>query len=118
MTTSGPDTGHSIFDVCAIGNAMVDVLSHESYELIEKLGLESGAMNLVDADRAQEIYEAMGPGIEASGGSAANTTVGVVSFGGRAAFIGRVAGDAFGEIYRHDLMTAGVHFAATIAPDG
>ena len=107
----------SIFDVCAIGNAMVDVLSHESFELIEKLGLESGAMNLVDAERAQEIYEAMGPGIEASGGSAANTTVGVVSFGARAAFIGRVADDAFGEIYRHDLLTAGVHFAATVAAD-
>jgi sugar/nucleoside kinase (ribokinase family) len=108
----------AIFDVCAIGNAIVDVLSHESFELIDKLGLEAGAMNLVEAERADEIYEAMGPGIEASGGSAANTTVGVVSFGGRAAFIGRVADDAFGEIYRHDLMTAGVHFAATVAPDG
>jgi sugar/nucleoside kinase (ribokinase family) len=106
-----------IFDVCAIGNAMVDVLSNESFELIEKLGLEAGAMNLVDAARAEEIYEAMGPGIEVSGGSAANTTVGVVSLGGRAAFIGRVADDDFGEIYRHDLMTAGVHFAATVAAD-
>ena len=78
------DTANTpIFDVCAIGNAMVDVLSHESFELIEKLGLEPGAMNLVDAERADEIYEAMGPGTEVSGGSAANTTVGVVSFGGR-----------------------------------
>jgi sugar/nucleoside kinase (ribokinase family) len=108
----------AIFDVCAIGNAMVDVLSHESAELITKLGLEPGAMNLVDAERAEEIYEAMGPAAEASGGSAANTTVGVVSFGGRAAFIGRIADDTFGEIYRHDLMTAGVHFAATVAPAG
>lgn len=108
----------AIFDVCAIGNAMVDVLSHESPELIAKLGLEPGAMNLVDAERADEIYEAMGPGAEASGGSAANTTAGVVSFGGRAAFIGRVADDTFGEIYRHDLITAGVHFAATVAEAG
>ena len=114
---TNPAATNSIFDVCAIGNAMVDVLSHESHELIEKLGLEPGAMNLVDADRAEEIYEAMGPGIEASGGSAANTTVGVVSFGSRAAFIGRVADDPFGEIYRHDLLTAGVHFAATVAAD-
>jgi sugar/nucleoside kinase (ribokinase family) len=110
-------TGDAIFDVCAIGNAIVDVLSHESFELVDKLGLELGAMNLVDAARAEEIYEAMGPAVEVSGGSAANTTVGVVSFGGRAAFIGRVADDTFGEVYRHDLMTAGVHFAATVAPD-
>jgi sugar/nucleoside kinase (ribokinase family) len=116
--SSSDVTGDAIFDVCAIGNAIVDVLSHESFELVDKLGLEPGAMNLVDAARAEEIYEAMGPGIEVSGGSAANTTVGVVSFGGRAAFIGRVGDDAFGEIYRHDLMTAGVHFAASIAPEG
>jgi sugar/nucleoside kinase (ribokinase family) len=111
-------SSNSIFDVCAIGNAMVDVLSYESFELIEKLDLEPGAMNLVDAERADQIYEAMGPGTEVSGGSAANTTVGVVSFGGRSSFIGRIADDTFGEIYRHDLLTAGVHFAATIAPDG
>jgi sugar/nucleoside kinase (ribokinase family) len=108
----------AIFDVCAIGNAMVDVLSHEPHALIEKLGLEPGAMTLVDSDRADEIYEAMGPGTEVSGGSAANTTVGVVSFGGRSAFIGRIADDNFGEVYRHDLLTAGVHFAVTVAPAG
>lgn len=108
----------SIFDVCAIGNAMVDVLSYESAELVEKLGLEPGAMNLVDAEQADQIYEAMGPGTEVSGGSAANTTVGVVSFGGRAAFTGRIADDTFGEIYRHDLLNAGVHFVATVAPEG
>jgi sugar/nucleoside kinase (ribokinase family) len=107
----------AIFDVCAIGNAMVDVLSYESFELIEKLGLEPGAMNLVDAELADQIYEAMGPGTEVSGGSAANTTVGIVSFGGRSSFIGRIADDTFGEIYRHDLLTAGVHFAASVAPD-
>jgi sugar/nucleoside kinase (ribokinase family) len=108
----------AIFDVCAIGNALVDVLGHESFELIEKLGLELGAMNLVDAERSREIYDAMGPAREVSGGSAANTTVGIVSFGRRAAFIGRIADDAFGEIYRHDLLTAGVHFAASVAPPG
>jgi sugar/nucleoside kinase (ribokinase family) len=108
---------NAIFDVCAIGNALVDVLGHESFALIEKLGLEPGAMNLVEAERSREIYEAMGPGTEVSGGSAANTTVGVVSFGGRAAFIGRIADDTFGEVYRHDLLTAGVHFAASVAPD-
>ena len=118
MSSQAQPGGDAIFDICAIGNAIVDVLSHESFELIAKLGIEPGAMTLVDADRAAEVYEAMGPGLEASGGSAANTTVGVVSFGGRAAFIGRVADDAFGEIYRHDLMTAGVHFAVNVAPAG
>jgi sugar/nucleoside kinase (ribokinase family) len=115
---SSASSGTSIFDVCAIGNALVDVLSHESADLVTKLGLEPGAMNLVDAQRVQEIYEAMGPAAEVSGGSAANTTVGVVSFGGRAAFIGRIADDDFGEIYRHDLITAGVHFAAKVASAG
>jgi len=115
--TSAMNT-NAIFDVCAIGNALVDVLSHEPHELIAKLEVEPGSMNLVDAERADEIYEAMGPGTEVSGGSAANTTVGVVSFGGRSAFIGRIADDTFGEVYRHDLLTAGVHFAATIAPAG
>jgi sugar/nucleoside kinase (ribokinase family) len=113
-----PARSDGIFDVCAIGNAMVDVLTHDTHDLIARLGLEPGAMNLIDAERAEEIYEAMGPGTEVSGGSAANTTVGVVSFGGRAAFIGRIADDAFGAIYRHDLMTAGVHFAAAVAADG
>jgi sugar/nucleoside kinase (ribokinase family) len=108
----------AIFDVCAIGNALVDVLSYESFELVAKLGLEPGAMNLVEAERSDQIYEAMGPAREVSGGSAANTTVGIVSFGGRAAFTGRIADDTFGEIYRHDLLTAGVHFAATVAPQG
>ena len=60
----------------------------------------------------------MGPATEVSGGSAANTTVGVASFGGRAAFIGRVADDTFGKVFRHDLRSAGVHFAATVAADG
>jgi sugar/nucleoside kinase (ribokinase family) len=118
MTEPSRTTGTSIFDVCAIGNALVDVLSFESAELVTKLGLEPGAMNLVDANRADEIYEAMGPAAEVSGGSAANTTVGVVSFGSRASFIGRIADDDFGEIYRHDLITAGVHFAAAVAPTG
>ncbi len=114
MTTelSRPD---AIWDVCAIGNALVDVLSHEPLELVAQLGLEPGAMNLVDAERSDEIYAAMGPATEVSGGSAANTAVGVVSFGSRAAFIGRVADDTFGRIYRHDMLTAGVHFVAPVS---
>jgi sugar/nucleoside kinase (ribokinase family) len=72
--------------------------------------LAKGTMHLIDADRAESLYAAMGPAIEASGGSAGNTAAGVASLGGRAAFIGKVADDALGDFYRHDLHAAGVHF--------
>lgn len=106
------------FDVVAIGNALVDVISHESHELVADLGLEPGSMNLVDADRVHDLYGKLGPATEVSGGSAANTIAGIASFGGRAAFIGRVADDEFGEIYTHDLRAIGVHFDAPRAPKG
>ena len=104
------------YDVVAIGNALVDVISHESHELLAEIGLEPGSMNLVDADRVHELYALLGPATEVSGGSAANTIAGIASFGGRAAFIGRVADDDFGEIYTHDLRSIGVHFDAPRAP--
>src|SRR5262249_10858462 len=74
----------SAIDVLGIGNALVDVLSHESEEFIRRQGLVKGTMHLVDEARARALYAAMGPGVEVSGGSAANTIVGVASFGGRA----------------------------------
>ena len=70
-------------DVLGIGNALVDVLSHASDEMVTGLGLVKGTMSLIDEARARELYEATGPGVEISGGSAANTIVGVASFGGR-----------------------------------
>ncbi len=106
------------FDVVAIGNALVDVISHESFETVASLGLELGSMSLVDADRVAELYTYLAPSTEASGGSAANTIAGVASFGGTAAFIGRVADDDFGHIYAHDLRAIGVHFDAVAAPQG
>ena len=106
------------YDVVAIGNALVDVISHESHELVAELGLEPGSMNLVDAERVHDLYGRLGPATEVSGGSAANTIAGIASFGGRAAFIGRVADDEFGEIYTHDLRAIGVHFDAARAPKG
>jgi len=78
-------------DVVGIGNALVDVLSHESPEFITAQGLTPGAMTLIDTERAEQLYAAMGPAVEISGGSAANTLVGVTSMGGSAAFVGRVA---------------------------
>jgi sugar/nucleoside kinase (ribokinase family) len=67
-------------------------------------------MTLIDADRASSLYRKMGPAIEASGGSAANTAAGVASLGGRAAFIGKVAEDQFGGVFRHDIRAAGVAY--------
>ena len=97
-------------DVVAIGNALVDVLSHESHEFLVAHDLTAGAMELIDTARAERLYAAMGPAIEASGGSAANTLVGVTSLGGSAAFIGRVADDELGMVFGHDIRAAGVEF--------
>ena len=103
-------------DVVAIGNALVYVITHAPYELVHDLGLEPGSMTLVDAATVGELYAKLGPTTEISGGSAANTTAGIASFGGAAGFIGRVADDDFGRIYTHDLRSIGVHFAAPAAP--
>jgi sugar/nucleoside kinase (ribokinase family) len=106
------------FDVVGIGNALVDVLSHEDDAFVEKMDLERGAMTLIDEERAHELYDAMGPGVEISGGSAANTIVGIAAFGGRAAYIGKVRDDQLGEVFAHDLRATGVHFDCPPAADG
>lgn len=108
----------SRFDVLALGNALVDVLVHADDDFVARTGVERGAMTMVDAVRSDEIYAEMGPATEASGGSAANTVAGVASFGGNAAFIGRVADDAFGKVFAHDLRSIGVHFEAPFATSG
>ncbi|MEX2100245.1 MAG: adenosine kinase [Acidimicrobiia bacterium] len=101
-------------DVVGIGNALVDVLSHESDDFIEEHGLARGAMTLIDTERAEKLYAAMGPATEISGGSAANSMVGITSFGGAAAFVGRVSDDQLGSVFGHDIRAAGVEF--TTAP--
>ena len=105
-------------DVLGIGNALVDVLSHETEEFVEKMGLNRGAMTLIDEERAHELYGAMGPGVEISGGSAANTIVGVASFGGTAAYVGKVRDDQLGEVFTHDIRSTGVIFESPPASDG
>ena len=105
-------------DVLAFGNALVDILSHEDDDTIVRAGVERGAMTLVDAVRADESYAAMSPTTEVSGGSAANTAAGIASFGGRAAFVGRIADDTFGRVFTHDLRSAGVHFDVPLADSG
>jgi sugar/nucleoside kinase (ribokinase family) len=101
-----------------IGNALVDVLAHDDDAFLAAHGMTKGTMALVDAEAAERIYAAMGPAVEASGGSAANTMAGIAGLGGRAAFIGRVRDDQLGAVYAHDLRAAGVHFQVPPAPDG
>jgi sugar/nucleoside kinase (ribokinase family) len=105
-------------DVVGIGNALVDVLTHESDEFVEAHGLVRGAMTLIDTERAEVLYAAMGAGIEVSGGSAANTISGIASFGGRAAYIGRVFDDQLGAVFAHDMRASGVVFRSAPATDG
>ncbi len=100
-------------DVAAIGNALVDVLAPVKDADLEKLGLVKGTMALVDLPRSEAIYSTLGPTTEASGGSAANTVAGVAALGGRAAFIGRVADDALGQAFTHDIRSIGVAFEPT-----
>ncbi len=100
----------SDYDVLCIGNAIVDIIARCEDDFLVENGIIKGAMNLIDAARAEQLYERMGPAIEASGGSAGNTAAGVASFGGRAAFFGKVARDHLGEIYTHDIRAQGVAF--------
>jgi sugar/nucleoside kinase (ribokinase family) len=106
------------FDVLGIGNALVDVLSNESDEFVEEMALNRGAMTLIEEARAHELYDAMGPAIEISGGSAANTMVGIASFGGAAAYLGKVRDDQLGDVFAHDLRSTGVTFESAPAADG
>ncbi len=98
------------FDVLTVGNAIVDIISSCPESFITENGIVKGAMNLVDADRAQMLYGKMGPALEASGGSAGNTAAGVANLGGKAAYFGKVAHDQLGDIFAHDIRAQGVHF--------
>ena len=106
------------FDVVGIGNALVDVIAHHDDHFIEQHALVKGSMTLIDTNRAVELYAALGSKIEMSGGSAANTMAGVASFGGRAAYIGKVAEDDLGDVFGHDLHAVGVGFSNKPATGG
>jgi sugar/nucleoside kinase (ribokinase family) len=106
------------FDVVGIGNAIVDVLAHAEDSFLAEHGLAKGAMTLVDAETAAALYDKMGPAVECSGGSAANTIAGLASMGGTGAFIGKVRDDQLGAIFRHDIRTLGITFDTLLAQDG
>lgn len=98
------------FDVLCIGNAIVDIIARAEEDFIHDNGIIKGAMNLIDAERATLLYDRMGPAVETSGGSAGNTAAGVASFGGKAAYFGKVCNDHLGDIFRHDIRAQGVAF--------
>lgn len=106
------------FDVVGIGNALVDVIAHADDAFIHQESLAKGSMTLIDTERALHLYRALGSAVEMSGGSAANTVCGVASFGGRAAYIGKVSGDDLGEVFGHDLLAVGVHFSSGTPLEG
>ncbi len=106
------------YDVLGIGNAIVDVLAPAEDAFLEAHGMAKEAMTLIDAERAEELYAAMGSGTEASGGSAANTVAGVAALGGRACFIGKVRDDELGSIFAHDIRAIGVDFHSAPATSG
>ncbi len=107
-THHGHGTSAAPFDVVAIGSALVDVLSNAGPEDLRRFDMVKGSMTLVDLARAAAVYEGMGPAIEVSGGSAANTAVGVAALGGRVGYLGKVAADELGEVFLHDITAAGV----------
>ncbi len=106
------------FDVLTIGNAIVDVIAKVDEAFVSREKLIKGSMNLIDEARAEELYAHMGPAIETSGGSAGNTAAGLASFGGRAAYFGKVRNDKLGASFAHDMKAIGVHFATKHAVDG
>ncbi|WP_267388916.1 adenosine kinase [Sphingomonas sp. GC_Shp_3] len=106
------------YDVVAIGNAIVDVLAQSTDAFITEAGMNKGSMALVfSPEEADALYAKMGPGIEASGGSAANTVAGIAALGGKCGFIGQVANDELGQIFAHDIRSVGIDFT-TAARDG
>ena len=106
------------FDVLGIGNAIVDVIARTEEDFLLKQSMHKGTMALIDEARAQSIYAAMGPAIETSGGSAANTIVGLASLGSRSAFIGKVKDDELGRTFAHDIRAAGATYTTPLASDG
>jgi sugar/nucleoside kinase (ribokinase family) len=103
-----------LYDVAAIGNAIVDVIAPADDGFLANEGMVKGSMSLIDDQQALALYGRMAPGIETSGGSAANTVAGIASLGGRAAYVGKVANDQLGAVFSHDIKAIGVHF--DIAP--
>ena len=116
-TTKQTDTQNT-YDVVGIGNAIVDVISHEDEKFLDTHNLIKDSMALINTDTAVSLYNEMSPTVQSSGGSAANTMSGVASLGGKAAYIGKIRDDHLGEFFAHDINAAGVHFKVKPASEG
>ncbi|MCW4117061.1 adenosine kinase [Aurantimonas sp. MSK8Z-1] len=101
------------FDLLTIGNAIVDIIAQTDDAFLAREAVQKGGMTLIDAERAEHLYGAMGPAVETSGGSAGNTAAGFASLGGRCAYFGKVADDQLGAVFRHDIRALGVHYETT-----
>lgn len=110
--------GSAALDVLGMGNAIVDVLARADDAFIAEHDLPKGGMTLIDDERADQLYDAMGRGVEVSGGSCANTMAGAASFGSRTAYVGKVRDDQLGAIFAHDIRAAGVTFETAPATEG
>ncbi len=106
------------YDVVGIGNAIVDVIAQAEDSFLAQRQLVKGAMRLIDEREAETLYAAMGPALESSGGSAANTMAGLASLGGSGAFFGKVRNDQLGTVFAHDIRAIGVSFESRPATDG
>ena len=104
------------FQVVGIGNAMVDVLARAEDAFLAQAGVEKGIMQLIDMDRAVDLYSRVGPAREVSGGSAANTIAGIAHLGGQTAYVGKVKDDQLGAIFAHDLRAQGAVYETALAP--
>lgn len=118
MTAPVPDPASPDLDVLGIGHAVVDVLAHVDDGFLGARGLIKGSMALIDADQALDLYGALGPAVEISGGSTANVLAGVASFGGRASFVGKVRDDQLGAVFAHDIQAVGVRYSTPPADAG
>jgi sugar/nucleoside kinase (ribokinase family) len=114
MSLPLPATHH----VLGLGNAIVDVIAEADDRALERLDLAKGTMTLIDQARMIELYEGMGPAVEMSGGSCANTMAALAALGARAAYVGKVQDDQLGEVFRHDIRAAGVSFETAPLQDG
>jgi sugar/nucleoside kinase (ribokinase family) len=110
--------GPSRLAVTGIGNAMLDIITQDVREVYKELGLIKAAMSLIEEHQLDTFYEAMGPTIEMSGGSVANSIAGVAALGGTCGYIGKVADDEFGERFRHDLQSLGAELDLAVARPG
>ena len=105
-----------MFDLCAIGNALVDIIVSTDEDFLKDNRIVKGGMTLIDESAARALYERAGPAIKlSSGGSAANSMAGAASLGINCAFLGKVGRDSFGEVFARDLQSQNIHFATPSA---